>query len=419
MKILVACIPLPWPLDAGGKVAVYSSLACLRKDHCFTLVSPVFSEQGLADAAALQAALPEIKVRAVHCGPAARPKDDILIRSARWGARQYRRWRNAPPLAAVPRDPQIPYYPFAPLPEPYLNAVAEELSQSIDLVQAEFAENLSLGAWLPAGIPKIFIHHQLHFVYARRFTAARKVRGYSNYLEKMMCLQEEAYLRNFDGVVVFSEEDKRALADWLPGGKVHVSPFPIASGCDIAAFPPGDFRGHFTFMGSEEHFPNRDGLEWLTSEVWPEIAKRVPGSKLRVIGPWGETSRARFSRPDIEFLGFVEDLNHATQGSIMLVPLRIGSGIRVKLLDALSLGVPAISTSIGCEGIPASDGVDILIRDDAAGFAAAAAAAANNRELRARLAGAGRELVARLYSPEQVRRRRNEIYQSVCGVVSR
>ena len=136
---------------------------------------------------------------------------------------------------------------------------------------------------------------------------------------------------------------------------------------------------------------------------------------LRVIGRWGEASRARFPSPGIEFAGFVPDLENAVKGSVMLVPLRIGSGIRVKLLDAMSQGVPAVSTSIGCEGIPVRDGIDILIRDDASEFAAAAVELLNDRELRARLAHAGKNLLARFYSPEQVRKRRNEIYQKVCG----
>jgi glycosyltransferase involved in cell wall biosynthesis len=420
MNILVASIQLPWPPDSGGKVALYSSLSCLRNDHRFTLVCPVWDEKGLSDAAALQAHFPEIKVRGVYCGPAQAmipPKDDILLRSFRWGARQYRKWRFAHPVntAGAKEVSEIPYYPFAPLPEAFLDAVAEELSRETDLVQAEFAEMLSLGAWLPRGIPRIFIHHQLHFVYANRFSAVRLRGGYSEYLERIMRVQEEAYLRTFDGVVVFSEDDKRALATLLEEEKVYVSPFPIEC---RSAEPAERFEPYFTFLGSEEHFPNRDALEWLTTEVWPAISKQMPGCILRVIGSWGEASRARYSRSGVEFVGYVPDLESAVKGSVMLAPLRIGSGIRVKLLDAMIQGVPAVSTSIGCEGIPARDGIDILIRDDASEFASAAVELLNDRELRVRLANAGKSLVARFYSPEQVRKRRNEIYQKVCGQMS-
>lgn len=415
MNILVASPYLPWPLDAGGKVAQYSSLECLRTDHHFTLVCPVHTEKGLRDAAELQKHLPEIKVRAVYCGSMERlgpPKEDILFRSLRWGARQYRRLKYVAPSAAVEqKDRPVPAYPFGPLPSSYVDAVAAELAQGIDLVQAEFAEMLSLGAWLPREIPKIFVHHQLHFIYAKRFSTARNLAGSSEYLEKVMRVQEKTYLRKFDAIVVFSDEDKRALSGWLEDEKVHVSPFPIASGSRTCE---ASFDTRFSFVGSEEHFPNRDGLEWLTGEVWPEILKQVPGSVLKVIGPWGEASRARYSRPGVEFMGYVPDLENAIRGSVMLVPLRIGSGIRVKLLDAMTQGVPSVSTSIGCEGIPAVDRINILIRDDASQFAAAAVELLNDPELRMRLASAGKDLVARFYSPDQVRKRRNEIYQAVC-----
>jgi len=416
MNILVASVQLPWPLDSGGKVAVYSSLACLRNDHHFTLVYPVWDESGISDAVALQERLPEIKVRRVYCGPTdglVTPKDDFLMRTAKWGARQYRRLRTKQTrgVAAEQKEEQIPVYPFVPLPEAFVDAVADELSHGIDLVQAEFAEMLSLGPWLPEEIPKVFIHHQLHFIYARRFAAARKRGGYFQYLESVMRVQEGAYLRKFDGVIVFSEEDKRALAEWLPDENVHVSPFPIAS---ASATFDGQCDNHFSFVGSGKHFPNRDALEWLKSKVWPEILKQRPCSKLEVIGWWEEGSKTRFSEPGIEFMGYVPDLEKAIKGSVLIVPLRIGSGIRVKLLDAMSQGVPAVSTSIGCEGIPVTDGLDILIRDDPAEFAAAAVELLNNPELRARLANAGKDLVAKFYSSERVRQRRNEIYRIVC-----
>lgn len=418
MNILVASIQLPWPLDSGGKVALYSCLECLRHDHHFTLVCPVRTRSGLRDAVVLQAQLPEITVRAVDCrwpDELDKANDDLVMRKLRSATIRYSNWKNKRNRnAAAQAEEQIYIYPFEPLPEAFIDAVAEELSRGVDLVQVEFAEMLSLGAWLPPEIPKVFIHHQLHFVYAKRFAAARKRGGFFEYLQSVMRIQEKAYLQKFDGVVVFSDDDKNALADWLPGEKVHVSPFPIA--CASKA-TNDQAEVSFTCIGSESHFPNRDALEWLASEVWPKIVEQRPSSKLKVIGPWSEASQTRLSRPGIEFMGYVPDLEEALKRSILLVPLRIGSGIRVKLLDAMSQGVPAVSTSIGCEGIPAADGVDILICDDASEFAAAAIQLLDHPDLRARLAIAARELVARRYSPERVRQRRNEIYRIVCRQV--
>jgi polysaccharide biosynthesis protein PslH len=414
MNILIASIQLPWPLDSGGRVALYSSLACLSNDHCFTLVCPVWTEKALSDAVELQARFPRMKIRAVYCGPPKAPpprQDDFLLRSVRGVAKRYRGWRQEPAPAAVQvKESQVPYYPFAPLPEAFVEAVANEVARGIDLVQAEFVEMLSLGAWLPRDIPKVFIHHQLQFVYSQRLSTARGLGDYSEYLEKVMRAQEETYLRKFDAVVVFSAEDKHALSGWLEDDRVHVSPFPILSG---SAASEEFYEPCFSFVGSEAHFPNQDGLEWLVEEVWPKILQHIPWAVLRVTGVWGEASRARYSKQGVEFTGHVEDLHTAIRGSVMLVPLRIGSGIRVKLLDAMSSGVPAVSTSIGCEGIPARDGTDILIRDDEMEFATAAVGLLNDHGLRRRMARAGRDLVLEHYSPERVRKRRNEIYEKV------
>ena len=425
MNILVASIQLPWPLDSGGKVALYASLSSLRNDHRFTVISPIWDEKGMSDAAELQSHFPEIKIHGIYCGyekpviqPVIQPKENILSRALSWGGRQFSTRIDVPEpvVVAEEKGPSFPYYPFSPLPEKYLSALSIELSRGIDLVQAEFVEMLSLGAWLPPEIPKLFIHHQLHFVYAKRFSTAQTHSAYSEYLENVMAIQEKAYVNMFDGIVVFSEEDKQALSEMVEKEKVYVSPFPILERSVASA---EQCTAHFTFVGSDAHFPNRDALEWLTTEVWPEISKQIPGCVLKVIGPWGEASKARLLQPGIEFTGYVPDLENAVRGSVMLVPLRIGSGIRVKLLDAMAQGVPAVSTSIGCEGIPVTDGVDILIRDDASQFAAAAISLFNDPELRMRLGSAGRDLIVKHYSPEQVRKRRNEIYERVCGQASR
>jgi glycosyltransferase involved in cell wall biosynthesis len=413
MKILVAIPWLPWPLDSGGNVAVFNSLACLQRDHEFTLVCPVYGEDGVQGAAALQAHLPEVRVRGVDCGSVAhvkRPGRRLIIRTLRRAARFCPKLISAKPLSVTAEPGEdVPEYPFDPLPARFVSAVLAELQTGFDFVQLEFAQMLSLGACLPTDVPKLFVHHQLQFVYLQRRAAVRSYVGYARYLEQMTLLQEKAYLRTFDGVVVFSEEDARRLRQWVPDEKIFVSPFPVIGG--PTERDGGDADVHLLFVGSEGHFPNRDGLEWLLTEVWPHVLSELPNCKLRVIGRWREGTMAHLSAVGVEFAGFVPDLAASLKGGVMLVPIRIGSGIRVKVLDAMSHGVPVISTSVGCEGIPASDECEILIRDDSKEFADAVVRLAKSRELRERLANAGRGLVSRVYSPERVRRERDEIYR--------
>jgi glycosyltransferase involved in cell wall biosynthesis len=148
----------------------------------------------------------------------------------------------------------------------------------------------------------------------------------------------------------------------------------------------------------------------MLAAIWPTIVKTLPDAKLQIVGEWTEKSRAEKSGPTVAFTGFVEDLSKTLSGGVMLVPVRIGSGIRVKILIALALGVPVVSTTIGNEGIDVADGKEVLLRDDPASFAAAAIELARNPTLWRSLAAAGKEVVQKNYAPETVRRQRNEIY---------
>jgi polysaccharide biosynthesis protein PslH len=407
---------LPWPLCSGGNVAVFNSLSALQRDHDFTLMCPVYGEDGVRGAAALQAHLPQVRVRGVDCGsvvPIKRSARQLIRRNLREAARLC--WRMISPKlieSVAAKEEDLPEYPFNLLPATFVSAMMAELETRFDLVQLEFVQMLSLGACLPADLPRLFVHHQLQSVYLeRRAATVQGYLGYARYLEQMMLVQEKAYLRTFDGVMVFSACDARRLREWIPGEKIFVSPFPVMG--EPAQRDVGDADFRLLFIGSEEHFPNRDGLRWLLKEVWPQVLSRIPSIKLRVIGSWRDGTIAQLSAAGVEFAGFVADLAAALKGGVMLVPIRIGSGIRVKILDAMFHGIPVISTSVGCEGIPASNELEILIRDDSEGFADAIVRMAKDRELRERLASAGRDLVSKVYSPDQVRRQRDEIYQTM------
>jgi glycosyltransferase involved in cell wall biosynthesis len=271
---------------------------------------------------------------------------------------------------------------------------------------------MPLGAWVPKEVPRLFIHHQIQFVYSERFIAAHGGNG-ASYLHEMMRVQELAYLPHFDGVVTFSEEDRRALLSHLPSVNVHTSPFPIPADVGISREVSEDFNGQFLLVASEGHDPNRDALEWLLGEIWPIIVKELPSAKLVVVGRWSRSAQAHFAAPSVSFPGFVNDLAETLRGGIMLVPLRIGSGIRVKILVALAQGVPVVTTPVGGEGLLAQNDEELLSRDSASEFAAAAVRLARDPKLRRHLATAGLAAVSKHYSAESVRRRRNEIYAAM------
>lgn len=226
---------------------------------------------------------------------------------------------------------------------------------------------------------------------------------------------ETGFLRQFDDVIVFSDEDRNALASIAPASRFHVSPFPYPSDTGIAATPAPDFDGRFFFLGSEPHDPNRDGLEWLLGHIWPLIRADMPSARLEVVGKWSAGWASRSGLRNVSFPGFVPDLAPFLRGGIMLSPIRIGAGLRVKIMVALAQGVPVVSTTIGAEGLAARDGVEILLRDSPEDFAGGALILARDANLRCTLGTAAIALVRRHYSPASVRAQRNQIYAAVAA----
>lgn len=408
MRILIASPSMPWPLHSGGNAAQFSTLKCLADDHEFTFVCPIHTKAQSIHARELAHQLPNVRVRCVDCGV---PRSSLTRRTLRPVARIARSmfgYGNRPSPTT-----NFLYYPFDPIPRQMIGALQEELERGTDLCQAEYTEMLPLGPWFPRKIPKLFIQVQIHFVYAKRFLETHGHGAYENYLEAAMRVQELAFLSHFDAVVTFSEDDRRAHLPYLEPSRVFTSPFPIPIDVGIAQKIPAAFDGRFLYVASEAHGPNRDGMDWLLAEIWPRMLRQLPSARLLVIGQWKESTKAALAAPGLSFTGFVSDLPATLRGGIMLVPVRIGSGIRVKILAALAQGVPIVTTSVGMEGLPLQDSEHALIRDDAESFAGAAVQLARQPDLWKRLAQAGLSVVEQYYSPQKVRARRNEIYQSV------
>jgi polysaccharide biosynthesis protein PslH len=416
MHILIATPYLPWPLNAGGKVAQFSTLECLRQDHTFTIVCPVHSKDEAKGIQEIESRIPNVRVKAVPFYqdriPTNYSRMRDFLRNGVNSIRQVLDSSNNPNIEALT---QYPYYPFSPLSTTFIQALTEELEAGVDIFQVEFAEMLSLAALKIPNIPKIFINHQIHWVYAQRYIKVNEFNPYSQYLTNIIFAEESTYLSGFDSIVVFSDEDAQEMSTVVDPSKIHVSPFPIPADIDI--LNPISARHfpikNFTFMGSEAHDPNRDAIEWLLSDIWPLILESIPEAQLFVVGNWSEKWRCNHQSKDVIYTGFVENIVKIMHGTIHLVPVRIGSGIRTKILTAMALKTPVVSTTIGIEGIKACDFEHALIRDTANDFALGAIALANDSKLANHIADGALEFVRNNYGAEVVRKNRNTIYEQV------
>jgi glycosyltransferase involved in cell wall biosynthesis len=412
MRILLASPFLPWPLIEGGRVAQYRTFAALREACSFVLVVPIYSLKEEIDAQEFAALFPNIKVRTVRCFQHDPP---FTLRTAvrRLGGKLLRKLLR-PQRLEKPAE-VVPYYPFCCLNPDFVVAVEAELANGCDIFQAEFADMLSLGPLMAGRIPSVFIHHQLHYVYARRFIEANEGAGINaRYVTEKIVREELAYLETFDATVVFSEVDRASLESLCPAIKVHVSPFPSPEDPTFTAHPFDKPATRFVFVGSEAHHPNADGLSWFMKHVWPVIQTSLPSSSVEVIGKWSLSAQTALPNyQGIIFSGFVPELLEALQNKIMIVPLWIGSGIRTKILAALSACCPVVTTTIGVEGLPGHPAEHFIVADDARSFASACIELSQNLEALNRIASNGLDLVQKFYSLEAVRRTRLDIYESL------
>jgi glycosyltransferase involved in cell wall biosynthesis len=414
LRVVIASPYLPWPLNDGGKAAQYRTLEALQDCCDFTLLVPIDNLEQDRNAKMLAERLPRVTVDAVRqFRPAAPPSLRSMARKA--GDRILRKLLPEPAPWPEPPPDDSPFYPFNGVSRLFLTALERHLAKGCDIFQAEFAEMLPLGPLMNGRLPSLFVHHQLHFVYARRFLEGRtSVSIMARYLTERMNREERTYLDTFDAAIVFSEVDRSALADFSPQLPVYVSPFPAPEDLPATAALCSKTINSFVFVASESHRPNVEGLEWFLRDVWPIIKRNLPDVAFEVVGEWSVAAQARLPNyQDVRFLGFAPDLGKVLQGRIMVVPVRVGSGIRTKILAAWGASCPVVATTIGAEGLPGTAGEHYAIADGAMEFASACIELAQDVGALNRMIANGLEMARKFYSPEAVRNARMNCYEKL------
>jgi glycosyltransferase involved in cell wall biosynthesis len=179
---------------------------------------------------------------------------------------------------------------------------------------------------------------------------------------------------------------------------VHVVP----TGVDTAYFAEvgGPARPrHMVFTGSMDWLPNEDGMVYFVRDVLPLIRRHEPTATLSIVGRAPTPAIARLaSEEGVEVTGRVDDVRpHMAAGAVYIVPLRIGGGTRLKIFEAMAMGKPVVSTTIGAEGLPVTPGADVVIADTAETFADAVVRLFRDDAERRRIGAAAKRLVAERY----------------------
>ena len=208
---------------------------------------------------------------------------------------------------------------------------------------------------------------------------------------------ENRLLRMCDAHTVVSARDKAKLLSRAPGARITVVP----NGVDVEFYGVGERVSNpreILFVGSMDYHANADAAIWFASNVWPLLKRAIPDLVFRIVGRDPVPEVRALVTPDILVTGTVDDIRpYYARAAATVVPLRVGSGTRLKILESMAAGIPVVSTRLGAEGIEARDGCDILLADEPASLAEALKSVVTDGVLAERLRVEGRALVSRLY----------------------
>lgn len=202
----------------------------------------------------------------------------------------------------------------------------------------------------------------------------------------------------FDKCVVVSDEDKKVLQCYMPDLSISVIP----NGVDYSYFRPFNRLAdtyNLIFTGVMSYKPNIDAMTYFCKEMFPLIKARVEGVKLYIVGKDPTKEVLALASPDTIVTGYVDDVrSYAGKASVFICPLRIGAGIKNKILEAMAMGMPIVATPKSLAGIDAADGKDLLLADSPGEFAGAVIKLLNSRDLKEKLSKNARKAVENRYS---------------------
>ena len=385
MKILWLNAGLLLPLDKGGKLRTWHLMRHLARRHDITYLS--FSDPSQTEEH--RTGMREVCQRLETV-----PRTDPAKGTLRFYA----------DAARYLVDP-VPYA-VAKYRSPAYAARVEELLRTghFDAVVCDFLPPV-VNMPRKLACPTILFTHNVEAEIWRRHaeTATNPIarRLLTHQWQRMLRFERDALAR-FDLVLAVSEADGDTFARLYPGAlraPVHV----VQTGVDTQFFSPASStparRAHLVFTGSMDWLPNEDGMLYFVRDILPLVRKAEPGATLSIIGRAPTPAvRKLADEHGIAVTGSVDDVRtHVAAGSVYIVPLRIGGGTRLKIFEAMGMGKAVVSTTIGAEGLPVTDGADIAIADEPAAFADAIVRLIRDDAARSRIEAAGRRLVVERY----------------------
>ena len=280
--------------------------------------------------------------------------------------------------------------------------------------------DLALFEPVTRGLRKVLNHHNCESA-----MTDRRADNEPNPLKKVYLRSQARKLARLEGTLcphsdvnlAVSELDANTIKKRAPNAHFHI----VENGTDTAYFSPQNVREEplsIIFAASMRFYPNASATRYLVSKIWPLIKSRCPSSRLYLAGqgPPEWMLHLGDADPSIHVVPNPEDMRPwVARASVFLCPMLDGGGTKLKILDAMAMGKPVVSTSIGCEGLEVSPGKDILVADTPEDFANSVQNLLEDLPMRQRLAAAGRKLVEEQYSWDMIGRHLTDAYNCALG----
>jgi glycosyltransferase involved in cell wall biosynthesis len=377
---------MPFPLTDGGAIGIYNITKSLAKlGHEVTLVT--FPLDTIVETAKAVEDISQF-ARLVLVNTALPARWKVLLRTLFSGPYPIER-RMMPEMFELLRS--------------ILDA------ETFDVVHVDHAHMGRYGLWIRQhyGLPIVLREHNFEALIYERFAKVEKnpIKRWLAYLHgKRLKVEETQFLREFDAVAAISKEDLAIMRHAAPHERYSVIP----AGVDAEYFSPAKVNpdpNRILWIGTFDWDPNFDAIRHFLANIYPRVLAGRPTVHFDIVGASSERLRT-FAAPfseSVSLLGRVPDVrDYLANSAVLLVPLRIGGGMRLKLLEFFAAGKAVVSTSIGAEGNIAQDGVHLHIRDSDEDFADGILALLNSPSLREQLAHNARSLALHEYSWEHI-----------------
>lgn len=389
MHILFLSRWYPYPANNGSKIRIANLLRGLSQCHQVSLLSFYDPRQGE----------PDLQVLRTFCQE---------VQTVPWQPFRPQSWRA-----------RLGY--FSAIPRAYLDMHSEEMerriramlkSSRVDLV---IASQIDMAAYAPvfSGTPAIFEELETGVFLDRIAQAGSRT---ARLRHRLTWLKHRRYLasllKHFRACTVVSEQERRILERELAIGKrVEVIPNCV----DLNLFPPKSGQPHpysLIFTGSLTYQPNYQAIVWFLQEIFPLVLRHVPSTRLVITGDHGNLPLP--SLEGVTLTGLVADVRpHLSQAWCSVVPLKTGGGTRLKILEAMAMHTPVVTTFKGAEGLEMESGVHGFIVDEPQDFAEMILKLFRSPELRQQIAANAYELVQQRYNWETVMPRFLELVESI------